>query len=580
MFEKLKQKLNKPIGQSVETPQSTETEGPDSLEGYEIFDPGSSFNQQTSFIQRERPKTEVVTSAPSPDTPMIVINPEEVARAAVSDVVIEQPENVVAEQNNGGIDPEEQQKFLEQQQRQMQIQQEQQQSNIGVLDQSALYNSPTLADDPNNNPNAPTGLPENIDEYGNPAAGPIQKIRKPKKRYRYTIINSIGKKENGTFDAEEENDVRNFLLSQDYQVLSVKERSKWDVDIGSCSKMSPSDLSFSLTQLSTYIKSGISLSDAVKILAKQTKKAGLKKSFNQLVYELLKGESFSEAMEMQSSIYPKLLVNMVKTSEMTGDLPTILDDMAEYYTSMDQTRKQMKSAMTYPIVVLTIAFGVLVFMLTYLVPQFTQMFEDQGAELPALTRAIVNISAFMREKWYLIVVTVLIIGFAFYYAFTRIQKFREFVQITLMHTPVLSNIIIYNEIANFTKTFASLINHGVFITDSMEILSKITSNEVYKRIINKTLENLAKGETISTAFRGEWAIPIVAYEMIVTGESTGQLGTMMEKVADHFQMLHKTVIDQMKSLVEPIMICFLAVIVGIILVSIIQPMFSIYSQIK
>ena len=150
----------------------------------------------------------------------------------------------------------------------------------------------------------------------------------------------------------------------------------------------------------------------------------------------------------------------------------------------------------------------------------------------------------------------------------------------LMHIPVVKDIIIYNEIANFTKTFASLLNHGVFITDSMEILSRITSNEIYKRIIAKTLENLGKGDSISSAFRGEWAIPIVAYEMIVTGETTGQLGLMMEKVAAHFQMLHKNVIDQMKSLVEPILICFLAVVVGIILISIIQPMFSIYSQIK
>ena len=142
------------------------------------------------------------------------------------------------------------------------------------------------------------------------------------------------------------------------------------------------------------------------------------------------------------------------------------------------------------------------------------------------------------------------------------------------------NIIIYNEIANFTKTFASLLNHGVFITDSMEILSKITNNEVYKRIINKCLENLGKGDSVSSAFKGEWAIPIVAYEMIVTGESTGQLGNMMEKVAGHFQTLHKNVIDQMKSLVEPLLICFLAVVVGVILLSIIQPMFSIYSQVK
>ena len=583
MFEKLKNALTKPIGKSVETPQPAASEGPDSLEGYEIFDPGSSFNQQTSFIQREKPKTEAPSSAPSADVPTIAINPEEVARTAVSDVIIEQPQdintNIVAQQNNGVQTGNVQQQFLVVQQNQLTP--EQQQNVVGVVDQSALYNQGVNGANMQANPNAASGLPENIDEYGNVVAtGPVEKVRKPKKRYRYTIINSIGKKENGTFDAEEEGDVRNFLLSQDYQVLSVKERSKWDIDIGSGSRMSASDLAFSLTQLSTYIKSGISLSDSVKILAKQTKKAGLKKSFNQLVYELLKGESFSEAMEMQSSIYPKLLINMVKTSEMTGDLPTILDDMADYYTSMDQTRKQMKSAMTYPVVVLTIAIGVLIFMLTYLVPQFTQMFEDQGAELPALTKAIVNVSAFIRDRWYVIIITVAIVAITFYYAFTKIQKFREAVQIILMHTPVFSNIIVYNEIANFTKTFASLINHGVFITDSMEILSKITTNEVYKRIINKTLENLAKGESISTAFRGEWAIPIVAYEMIVTGESTGQLGAMMEKVAAHFQMLHKNVIDQMKSLVEPIMIVFLAVIVGVILVSIIQPMFSIYSQIK
>ena len=283
---------------------------------------------------------------------------------------------------------------------------------------------------------------------------------------------------------------------------------------------------------------------------------------------------------MQGDIYPKLLINMVKTAEMTGDLPSILDDMADYYTSMDQTRKQMKSAMTYPIIVLIIAFGVLIFMLTYLVPQFTAMFEENGAELPALTQAIINISDFIKNNWYFILVGVAGVFAIFYVLYSKLEKAREYVQIVLMHIPVIKNIIIYNEIANFTKTFASLLNHGVFITDSMEILSKITSNEVYKRIITRTLENLGKGDSISSAFRGEWAIPVVAYEMIVTGETTGQLGNMMEKVASHFQMLHKNVIDQMKSLVEPALICFLAVVVGIILISIIQPMFSIYSQIK
>ncbi len=405
------------------------------------------------------------------------------------------------------------------------------------------------------------------------------RVKRPVINFRYTIINGVGKKESGTFDAESEDDVRNFLISLDYQVLEVKVRSKMDIDIGA-SKFNASDLSFSLTQLSTYLKAGIPLADSVRILAKQSKKAGIKKSFYQLVYQLLKGESLSDAMELQEKVYPKLLINMVKTAEMTGDLPSILDDMAEYYTSMDQTRKQMKSAMTYPVVVLTIAFGVLVFMLTYLVPQFSAMFEENGAKLPTLTIAIMAISDFMKSNWYLLLIGLILFIFIFYQVYKRVQKFRETVQIILMHLPIFKDIIIYNEIANFTKTFASLLNHGVFITDSMEILSKITNNEVMKRIISRTLENLGRGDSISSAFKGEWAIPVVAYEMILTGESTGQLGQMMEKVAGHFQMLHKNVIDQMKSLVEPILICFLAVVVGIILLSIIQPMFSIYSQIQ
>lgn len=407
-----------------------------------------------------------------------------------------------------------------------------------------------------------------------------ERVKLPVKRYRYKIINSFGKKENGTFEAETENDVRNFLTSQEYQVLEIKERPKSDIDIGGNGKMKASDLSFSLTQLSTYIKSGIPLADSVRILAKQTRKPNLKKSYNQLIYQLLKGENLSSAMEMQEPFYPKLLINMVKTAEMTGDLPSILDDMSEYYTSMDQTRKQMKSAMIYPVVVLTIAFGVLIFMLTYLVPQFTSLFEEQGASLPVLTQTIVGISDFIKGNWLFLLIGLVGFIIIFYFLYTKMQKFKESIQTILMHVPVIKNIIIYNEIANFTKTFASLLNHGVFITDSMEILSKITTNEVYKKIINKTLENLGKGDSISSAFKGQWAIPIVAYEMIVTGETTGQLGSMMEKVASHFQMLHKNVIDQMKSLIEPILICFLAVVVGIILVSIIQPMFSIYSQIK
>ena len=429
------------------------------------------------------------------------------------------------------------------------------------------------AADPNASVNSDNALNPQV-EYDSKG-----RAKKPIKSFTYIILNDMGKKIQSTIDAETEAEVRNFLLSQNYKVVSVAPRKATDIEI-SFGKMSPSDLAFSLTQLSTYIKSGIPLADSVTILAKQATKPVLRKSFNQLVFELLKGENLSDAMLSQSRLYPGLLINMVKTAEMTGDLPSILDDMADYYTSMDQTRKQMKSAMIYPIIVLLIAFGVLIFMLTYLVPQFASMFKENGADLPPLTKGILATSKFLTTNWLPILIAVIIIVVAFVLLMKKVVNFKKTIQIILMHTPIIKNIIIYNEVANFTKTFASLLNHGVFITDSMEILSKITDNEVYKGIIANCLTNLAKGDSVSSAFKGQWAFPVVAYEMIVTGEKTGQLGPMMEKVANHFQMLHKNIIDQMKSMVEPILICFLAVVVGIILLSIIQPMFAIYDTVK
>lgn len=399
------------------------------------------------------------------------------------------------------------------------------------------------------------------------------------KPFKFVVINAMNKKEKGTFDAEDIEEVRSYLESQDYKVLEIKPRGAGDIELTK-PHLSAEDLSFTLTQLSTYIKAGIPLVDSVRILAKQSTKPAHKKIWGQVVYELLHGENFSNAMSKQGNVFPALLVNMVKTAEMTGDLPSILDDMAEYYTSMNTTRKQMKSAMTYPIVILTLCLGVLIFMLLYLVPQFSSMFEANDAKLPQITLTVLGVSDFVKNYWLWLLLGIGAFVGAFMYLFKNVVSFKTFIQTVLMKIPVVSNIIIYNEIANFTKTFASLINHGVFITDSMEILSKITNNEIYKKIINKTMENLQKGDTVSSAFRGQWAIPVVAYEMIVTGENTGQLGLMMEKVARHFQDMHKAVIDQMKSLMEPMMMIVLAGIVAVILLSIVTPMFSMYEQIR
>ena len=397
--------------------------------------------------------------------------------------------------------------------------------------------------------------------------------------YRYKVKDNRGKIISNTFEAATKNDVRVFLQNEGYEVIEIKERSKYDVDLNFSNKVKNGDLAFMLTQLSTYIKAGVPLINSVRILAKQTTNASEKKILNKVVYELVVGEKFSVALEKQGKAFPNLLINMVKTSEMTGDLATTLDEMADYFTEIEKSRKAMKSALIYPAVILTATIAALVFIIVYVVPQFVSMFASNNAELPAITTFIIALSDFLSSNWWKIILVFVILIVVYRWLFKNVQSFRKSMQTFYMHMPVFGKIIIYNEVSTITRTFASLLNHNVFITDSMEILSKLSSNEIYKEIINRTLINLSKGGKISDSFKGEWAFPIVAYEMLVTGESTGQLALMMEKVAEHFQQLHSNSVTAVKSLIEPVVIIVLAGGVGVIIMSIIIPMFDLYGQI-
>lgn len=398
-------------------------------------------------------------------------------------------------------------------------------------------------------------------------------------QFKYVVKASNGEKIKGVFDAETQDDVRIFLVNGGYEIVSIAPVSKLElnINIGS-NKIKNNDLAFMLTQLSTYVKAGIPLIDSVRILSKQTTKANYRRILDKVVYELIMGEKFSSALEKQGNVFPKLLINMVKTSEMTGDLSGTLDEMADYYTEIEKTRKQMISAMVYPAVILVLAIAAIIFIVVTVVPQFIEMFRSNNAKLPGITLFIINASNFLTQKWYIIAIILIIVLIVYRTLYKNVKGFRKAMQTIFMKTPVIGNVIIYNEVANFTRTFASLLNHNVFITDSMEILSTISDNEIYKDIISRTLIGLSKGDKISETFKGEWAFPIIAYEMLVTGENTGQLALMMEKVADYYQELHKNAVSMIKSLVEPVIICLLAVAVGFIMLSIIIPMFDLYQQ--
>jgi type IV pilus assembly protein PilC len=397
--------------------------------------------------------------------------------------------------------------------------------------------------------------------------------------YHYVAKNPNGKIEKGYLGAYSKLDVHSYLLSEGYEVYQIEPSKGFRLSRTISHRMRVSELVFFLTQLSTYIKSGIPLVDSIKVLGKQARSSGTKSLYKAIIYDLTMGENFSDALDKQSAAFPRLLVNMVKSSELAGNLSETLDDMAEYYSAISKTRKQMKSAMTYPAVIFVFATSVVVFLLTFVIPSFVDMYKQADADVPALTVAIIGLSDFLVNNSILLIIGIAVVIAGFYFMYKNVKLFKTIVQWILMHVPVIGKIIIYNEVTMFSKTFASLWNHNVFITSSMEILSKITNNEIYKMLIFDAITNVARGEPVSASFKNHWAFPIVAYEMLVTGERTGQPGPMMDKVAEYYQEEHRNAVNAIKTFIEPALIVFLAVVVGVILLAVVLPMFDIYGQI-
>ena len=445
-----------------------------------------------------------------------------------------------------------------------------------------------LQDNQNMNANQTNG--KNIQE--NSSDAPTEKVlvstkegmkadtlKSKKVKFKYRVENQKGKKFYGYLDAYSQAEVVSYLQNEGYRIIKIEpQNSVLDMKIGG-SKLSYSELAFLLTQLSTYLKAGIPLIESIRILEKQSTKPDKKRIYSNIIYELSKGESFSNALISQGSTFPPLLINMVKTAELTGDLPEILDDMRDYYESIDKTRKAAISSMIYPSILFIFAICVLVFILMYVIPSFVRLFEQQNAELPVITKIVLAVSSFLTSNKFIIlgVLIGLVLGFILLYKY--VKPFRKTMQTIAMKLPGFGQIIIYREVAMFTKTFASLLNHNVFITDSMTILSTVSSNEVFKDIINESLEFLSKGAKISDAFEDKWAFPVVAYEMLVTGENTGRLPMMMSYVAYYYQDLHANLVKRINTFIEPLLIIFIAVIVGIVVISVVVPMFDFYGTV-
>ncbi|MBC5637458.1 type II secretion system F family protein [Ornithinibacillus sp. BX22] len=350
-----------------------------------------------------------------------------------------------------------------------------------------------------------------------------------------------------------------------------------DISFGSNS-VKTQDFVIYCRQFATLIRAGVSIVEATNILALQTDSKGLKKALFHVEADLKEGKAFSDAAEKQSKFFPPLFVNMIRAGEATGNIDETLDRLAVYYEKQNNLKKKVQSTLAYPAVLLVVIIAVVIFLMVSIVPTLTATFASFGGELPAITKLVVTMSEFIQSSWWLgLLILALIIG-VFVFLYRSNQRFQYATHVVLFRLPIFGKLLQKAVIARMTRTLSSLVSSSVAILQALTIVERVVGNPVIGQVILASRDSLEQGRALSEPLKRSWVFPPLVTQMIAIGERTGQLDFMLAKVADFYEEDVDRTVDTLKSLIEPIMIVILAFVVGFIVIAIMVPMFSIYTE--
>jgi type IV pilus assembly protein PilC len=397
-------------------------------------------------------------------------------------------------------------------------------------------------------------------------------------RFKYSGRDRRGKKE-GTVTAASRREAMAKLKEDGIRVIEMTEVPEtlmtMELTIGNPVKLQ--HFVIYLRQFATLIKAGVTVVEATGILAVQTESKALKKALQAVEQDLREGNPYSESVAKHKKIFNSMFINMVKAGEVAGNMDETLEKLADDFEKQHDTVAKVKSALTYPAVIGILAIGAVIFLLVGVVPTFVTMFEDMGAELPGITKFVLNASGFMQSFWWLILLIVL--GFVITIVYMKKnKKTKYYLDYFLLRMPIFGNMLQKAALARMMRTLSSLFSSSVPILQAMSIVEKVVENEVIARVIRESRNSLEKGRSMTEPMMNHWAFPPLVTQMISIGESTGALDSMLSKIAEFYEKEVEQGTDRLKSLIEPIMIVFLAGVVGVIVLSIMMPMFSMFDQ--
>lgn len=397
--------------------------------------------------------------------------------------------------------------------------------------------------------------------------------------YKYSAVDRSGKPIKATIDADTQELAMTELRNKGYTISSIAQASllERDISIGFLEKKpKPRDRSVFCRQFVSIINAGVPVVQALDMLSTQTENKVLARSLHRCKQEIEKGETLATAMAQEKKSFNQLFVTMAEAGEASGSLDSAFTRMAIQEEKDAKLHATIKKALTYPIVVLIVAIGVVIGMLAFVFPRFETMFDAIGTgSLPGLTLGVMAASEFIINKWYILLAIVLVLVFGIRY-FKQTEPGRLFFGKVGMKLPVFGKLIVKNACSKMARTLNSLTAAGVSLIDALEITSKTMTNIYFERALLAAKDDVSMGTTLSESLERSGVFPPLVYQMISIGEEAGSLDEMLTKLADYYEEEVDEATAQVMALIEPMIIILLALLVGTIVLACLMPMMSLY----
>ena len=403
--------------------------------------------------------------------------------------------------------------------------------------------------------------------------------------YVTRIRDSQGKSRTEKFTADSLNDARNNIINQGFIIQDLKESqslaSRFDIQKikNSFVKVSVKDKAIFSRQFAALVNAGVAIVRGLTVLSEQCSNPKLKAALVEICGDVQTGINLSDSMRKHPECFDGLYVSMVQAGEIGGVLDEVLNRLAKLLEDMARLQNQIKSAMSYPVVVGFLATAIFVGMTVFLIPIFADIFVSLGAELPPLTLFLMTCSKVLRSYWSLLVIGILFVLSFLYKQYYKTPVGRLQIDSIALKLPLFGDLIQKSAIARFSRTFGSLTRSGVPILTCLEIVRDTSGNQVIANAIDAAREEVQQGGMISVALLTENVFPAMAIQMMSIGEETGQLDAMLMKVADFYEDEVEQAVKSLTSILEPVMIVVVGGMVGIILLAMYLPMFKVYDNI-